>query len=106
MSDEQFFNRFLDRIIGPDLPGDREEPEGENKVVDGDDEGNAVVDEDEGNASRRVSFFDALNPYDSQKTSVILVSIAQVSHSTHLNVPWCRNACNKYCEVFSSKTTW
>ena len=56
MSDEQFFNRFLDRIIGPDLPGDREEPEGENKVVDGDDEGNAMVDEDEGNASRRVSF--------------------------------------------------
>ena len=56
MSDEQFFNRFLARIIGPDLPGDREEPEGEKKVVYGDDEGNAVVDEDEGNASRRVSF--------------------------------------------------
>ena len=24
MSDEQFFKRFLDRIIGPDLPGDHE----------------------------------------------------------------------------------
>ena len=32
MSDEQFFNRFLDRIIGPDLPGESQEPEGENKV--------------------------------------------------------------------------
>ena len=48
MSDDQFFIRFLDRIIGPDLPGDHEEPEGENKVVDGDDEGIAVVDDDEG----------------------------------------------------------
>ena len=56
MSDEQFFIRFLDRIIGPDLPGDHEEPEGENKVAVGDDEGKAVVDEDDGNASRSVRF--------------------------------------------------
>ena len=49
MSDDQFFIRFLDRIIGPDLPGDHEEPEGENKVAVGDDEGKAVVDEDDGN---------------------------------------------------------
>ena len=56
MSDEQFFIRFLDRIIGPDLPGDHEEPEGENKVAVGDDERKAVVDEDDGNASRSVRF--------------------------------------------------
>ena len=51
-----FFNRFLDRIIGPDLPGDHEELEGENKVAVGDDERKAVVDEDDGNASRSVRF--------------------------------------------------
>ena len=56
MSDEQFFNRFLDRIIGPDLPGDFEEPEGENNVAVGDDERKAVVNDDDGNASRSVRF--------------------------------------------------
>ena len=56
MSDDQFFIRFLDRIIGPVLPGDHEEPEGKNKVAVGDDEGKAVVDEDDSNASRSVRF--------------------------------------------------
>ena len=56
MSDEQFFIRFLERIIGPDFPGDHEEPEGENLVAVGDDERKAVVDEDDGNASRSVRF--------------------------------------------------